>query len=122
MPRLSIQGVVILVFALTLFFVWDFSQRVVTNIRLAQVERQLELQVAEAQAKNSALRAQKTRVASPDFAEAEARAKWRWVRDNETLVIPQITPAAPPPVSAPPATPVPETPWWKNLLEFLFGP
>ena len=57
MSRVSFQVVAILIFAATLFFLWDFSQRVVTNVRLAQTERQLEQQVAQEQAKNIALRA-----------------------------------------------------------------
>ncbi len=122
MPRLSFQVVAILVFAATLFFVWDFSQRVVTNIRLAQIEKQLEQEVSQAQAKNAALRAQKTRAASPEFAEGFVRSQWHWVRDGETLVIPQVTPAAPPPASAQSVAPKPETPWWQNLFDFLFGP
>jgi len=123
MSRLPIQVFAILVFALTLFFLWDFSQRVVTNIHLAQTEQDLESKVAQAQATNAALMAEKTRVASPDYAEQVARSKWHWVRDGETLVVTQVTPAAPTPApSILSSTPAPEIPWWQQLFDFLFGP
>jgi cell division protein FtsB len=123
MSRLPIQVLAILVFALTLFFIWDFSQRVVTNIHLAQAEQDLEGRVAQADATRAALIAEKTRVASPDYAEQIARSKWHWARDGETLVVTQVTPVAPTPVpSAPSSTPKPEIPWWQQLFDFLFGP
>lgn len=122
MPRVSFQIVLILCAALVVFFVWNFSQRVVTNIQLAQAEKQSEGEVAQAQATNVVLRAQKTRVASPAYAEEFVRKEWHWVRDGETLVMPQVTPAAPAPVNVAPIAPTPETPWWQNLFDFLFGP
>lgn len=123
MSRLPIQALAILVFALTLFFIWDFSQRVVTNIHLAQAEQDLEGKVAQAQATRAALIAEKTRVASPDYAEQIARSKWHWARDGETLVVTQVTPVAPTPApSVPSSMPAPEIPWWQQLFDFLFGP
>lgn len=122
MSRFTIQLLAIVIFALTLFFVWDFGQRVLTNVRLDQTEKQLELQVKQAEATKTALIAQKTRVASSEFAEAEARSKWRWVRDGETLVIPRITPAPTPVVVAPAPPPPPAKAWWQDWFDFLFGP
>ena len=123
MSRLPFQLLAIFVFALTLFFIFDFSQRIVTNLRLTQTEEQLELQVAQAQATRDALDAKRQRVTSPEYAESEARTKWHWVRDGETLVLTQVTPVAAPPVTpVPTSTPVPEIPWWQNLIDFLFGP
>jgi cell division protein FtsB len=120
MSRVPFQVLAILVFALTLFFVLDLSQRVVTNMRLAQTEQQLEQQVASAQATRDALAAKKARVSSPDFAESEARTKWYWIRDGETLVVTRVTPAPTPAPSTP--APKPATAWWQSLIEFLFGP
>ncbi len=123
MSRLPFQVLAILVFALTIFFIWDFSQRVVTNIHLTQAEQDLEGKVAQAQATNAALIAEKTRVAGPDYAEQVARSKWHWVRDGETLVVTQVTPVAPTPApSVPAVTPPPQIPWWQQLFDFLFGP
>lgn len=123
MSRLPIQGLAIFVFALALFFIWDFSQRVVTNVHLAQAEQALASQAAQAQATNAALVAEKTRVASPAYAEQFARTKWRWVREGDTLVVTQVTPAAPTPTPrASSAASAPEIPWWQQLIDFLFGP
>jgi cell division protein FtsB len=123
MSRVPFQVIAVLAFALTLFFVWDLSQRIVTNVQLTQTEQQLERAVASAKATRDALAARKAYVASPDFAEEEARKKWNWIRDGETLVITQITPAPTPPPSAPVApTPKPEIPWWQSWIDLIFGP
>lgn len=123
MSRLPVQVLAIIAFALTLFFIFDFSQRIITNIRLAETEKQLEQQVAQAQATRDALAAQRDRVSSPAFAESEARTRWHWVRDGETLVLTQVTPAvAPPAAPTPTPRPEPEIPWWQTLIDFLFGP
>lgn len=123
MSRVPFQVFTVLAFALTLFFIWDLSQRIVTNVRLTQAEQQLERQAANAKATRDALAARKAYVASPEFAEAEARTKWRWIRDGETLVITHVTPAPTPPPSAPVApTPTPETPWWQSWIDFFLGP
>jgi len=117
MSRLPNQMFILVVFALTLFFIFDFSQR------LDQTKIQLERQVTQAQATRDALAAKRTHVSSPEYVESFVRTQWHWVRDGETLVLTQITPAAAPPASPVPApTPMPEIPWWQNLFEFLFGP
>ena len=120
MPRGSIQLVLIVVFAFTLYFVWDFSQRVVTSVRLTQSEQSAELNVAHAQATQTALVEKKTQVESDTYVESVVR-KWHWAKDGETVVITQITPAPTPVVSAPPSTPAPQAPWWQQILNFLFG-
>ncbi len=124
MSRLPIQFLVIPILALALFFVWDFSQRVVTNVRIDQTEKAYETQVANAEATRTALIAEKTRVASPEYAEEVARTKWRWAKNGETVVVAQVTPVAPTPVPVPQATtvPTPTTTWWQDLVDFLFGP
>ena len=123
MSRLPIQFLIIPILALALFFVWDFSQRIVTNIRIDQTEQVYSTRVAQAQATQVALIAEKTRVASPDYAEEVARSKWRWAREGEMVVVPQVTPVAPTPVPVPQAfAPKPTTSWWQDLVDFLFGP
>ena len=122
MSRVSFQMVVILIFAATLFFVWDFSQRVVTNVRLAQTEKHLELQVAQAEAQNAALRELKQRAQTDAYAEDIARRNWHWARLEDNVVIPQITPAPTPIGNAPVPTPPPTKAWWQDWLDFLFGP
>lgn len=123
MSRVPVQAFALFAFALILFFVWDLSQRLVINARLTQTEQQLEGKVASAKATRDALAARKAYVASPEFAEAEARRKWNWIRDGETLVVTQVTPAPTPPPSAPVApTPKPEPPWWQSWIDLLFGP
>jgi hypothetical protein len=122
MSRVSFQVVAIIIFAATLFFLWDFSQRVVTNVRLAQTERQLEQQVAQEQAKNTALRELKQRAQTDAYAEDFVRRNWHWARPEDNVVIPQITPVPTPMVSAPVPTPPPAKAWWQDWFDFLFGP
>ena len=123
MSRLLIQFLAIPILALTFFFVWDFSQRVVTNVRIDQAEKEYEIKVAQAEVIRTALIAEKTRVASPAYAEEVARSKWRWARDGEMVVIPQVTPVAPTPVPVPQIPiPKPASSWWQELVDFLFGP
>lgn len=123
MSRLPIQFLIIPILALALFFVWDFSQRVVTNVRIEQAQKAYETLVANAEATRTALIAEKTRVASPEYAEEVARTKWRWAKDGETVVVAQVTPVAPTPVPAPQTLPPkPPTTWWQDLVDFLFGP
>ena len=123
MSRLPIQFLIIPILALALFFVWDFSQRIVTNIRIDQTEQVYSTRVAQAQATQVALIAEKTRVASPDYAEEVARSKWRWAREGEMVVVPQVTSVAPTPAPVPQAfAPKPTTSWWQDLVDFLFGP
>lgn len=123
MSRLPNQVLTIVVSALMLFFIFDFSQRILVNIRLDQTKNQLERQVAQAQATRDALANKRALVSSPAYAESYARTQWHWVRDGETLVLTQVTPvAAPPALPVPAPTAVPEIPWWQKLIEFLFGP
>jgi hypothetical protein len=120
MPRGSIQLLVIVVFAFTLYFIWDFSQRVVTSIRLTQSEQAAELQVAHAQATQTALIEKKKQVQSDAYVESVVRG-WHWGKDGETVVVSLITPAPTPMVSVPPPVPAAEAPWWQQILNFLFG-
>ncbi len=122
MSRISFQVVAILIFAATLFFLWDFSQRVVTNVRLAQAEKLYEQRVAQEEAKNIALREQKQRVQTDAFADWYARHYWRWALPGDNLVVPQITPAPTPNINALAPTPPPAKAWWQEWFDFLFGP
>jgi len=122
MFRVSFQVIAILIFVAILFFLWDFSQRVVTNVRLAQTEKQLELRVAQEEAKNAALRELKQRAQTDAYAEDFARRNWHWAKPEDIVVIPQITPVPTPMVSAPAPPPLPAKPWWQDWLDFLFGP
>ena len=123
MSRMPIQVAAIITFAFALFFVWDLSQRVVTNIRLAQTEKQLEYDVARDRATQTALIEKKKYVQSSAYVETVARG-WNWAKEGETVAKPQITPATTPTVISAPPTPLPtpEKSWWQNLFEFLFGP
>ena len=118
MPRVPLQFAVIVVIAFALYFVGDFGQRVVTSIRLTEYEQQLDVKVQQAKATQTALIEEKNAVQSDTYVEQVARG-WRWAKDGETVVVTQITPA--PAVVAPPAAPTPEIPWWRQLLNFLFG-
>jgi hypothetical protein len=119
-PRVLLQLLAIVVFAFTLYFVWDFSQRVVTSIRLTQSEHALEQEVASAQATQTALFDKKKLVQSPQYVETVVRG-WHWAKDGETVVITQITPAPTPVMVLPQPAPAPEIPWWQQILNFLFG-
>lgn len=122
MSRISFQVVAILIFVAALFFLWNFSQRVVTNVRLAQEEQQLEQSAAQEEAKNTALRDLKQRAQTDAYAEDFVRRNWHWALPNDNVVIPQITPAPTPVVNAPAQTPLPTKGWWQDWLDFLFGP
>jgi len=118
-PRGLLQLLAIVVFAFTLYFVWDFSQRVVTSVRLTQSEQALEQEVAHAKATQTALFDKKKQVQSDAYVESVVR-RWRWAKDGETVVIAQITPAPTPAVNAPLPPPT-QVPWWQQVLNFLFG-
>ena len=120
MPRLSVQLLTIVVFAFTLYFIWDFSQRVVTSIHLDQTAEQAQLAVDHAQATQAALIEKRKLVASPQYVETVARS-WHWAKENEKVVIPEITPAPTPTVSLPTPTPTPVPSWWQQIGDFLFG-
>jgi hypothetical protein len=120
MPRGSLQLLIIVVSAFTLYFVWDFSQRVVTSVRLTQSEQALEQDVAHAQATQTALFDRKKQVQTDAYVESVVR-KWHWAKDGETVVITQITPAPTPVIGVPQPQPAPQVPWWQQILNFLFG-
>ncbi len=119
-PRVSVQVLAIVLFAFTLYFVWDFSQRVVTSVRLTQSEHALEQQVASAQATQTALFDKKKQVQSPQYVETVVRG-WHWAKEGESVVITEITPAPTPAPITPAPTPAPEIPWWQQIFNFLFG-
>ena len=120
MPRVPLQFAVIVVIAFALYFVLDFGQRVVTSIRLTEYEQQLDVQVRQAQATQTALIEKKKQVQSDTYVEQVARG-WRWAKDGETVVVTQITPAPTPAASAPQPAATPEIPLWRQILNFLFG-
>jgi cell division protein FtsB len=122
MSRVSFQIAAIVFFTFTLFFVWDFSQRILTNVRLAQTEQRLEQQVGKADATHAALVEIKKNVQTDAYIEEKVRRDWRWAREGDKVIVPQITPAptAAPNVAQP--APLPEKPWWEDWFDFLFGP
>src|SRR5512138_2173291 len=103
MSRISIQIVGIVVFAVLLFIGWDFSQRITLTLRLRQTEQDLDQRIAQAQATRTALQEQKKRALTDAFVEDWVRRKMHYIRDGETLVIPQVTPAPTAPLAALPA-------------------
>lgn len=128
MSRISIQIVGIILFAFLLFISWDFGQRIMLSMRVRQNEQELDQQIAQAEATRAALQEQKKRAMTDAFVEDWVRRKQHYVRDGEILVIPQITPApSPSPVAIPAPSDgntgdAPQSNWWQDLLEFLFGP
>ena len=128
MSRISIQIVGIVIIAVLLFIGWDFSQRITLTLRLRQTEQDLDQRIAQAQATRTALQEQKKRALTDAFVEDWVRRKMHYIRDGETLVIPQVTPAPTAPPAALPAqgdgnpSDAPPSTWWQELLEFLFGP
>ncbi len=121
MSRISIQIATVIVIAITLFVLWDFSQRITTNARIAQTEKQAEIQVAQAQATHTALVERKKIVQSDVFVEDQMR-RQHWAREGEMVMVPLITPAAPMPAVVAKPTPVPDKPWWQDWYDLLFGP
>lgn len=118
--RFPFQLVIVVALMLGVFFAWDLSQRLVGGARLTETHRQSENQLAQAQATQVALLAQKTRVASNDYAEQVARDKLGWSRDGETVVQALVTPApTPTPTPPPKPAPTPEPSFWEAILRFL---
>jgi cell division protein FtsB len=121
MSRLPIQFITIFIIVLTLFFLWDFSQRVVTSVRLAQLEKTYEQLVAQEEERNRILRELKTYIQSDEYVIDYARRKLRWALPNDTVVIPQITPVPTPTPGAPTPTPIPTKTFQQELFDFLLG-
>jgi hypothetical protein len=122
MSRFPVNAVLFFLLLLALFFVWDFSQRIITNARLAQLEQTYTQLVQEEEARNHMLRERKEYVQSDDFVIEYVRGKWRWALPSDTIVIPQITPApTPTPIPATP-TPIPTKTFQQQLFDLLFGP
>ncbi len=128
MSRLVTQVAAVVVFAFLLFVGWDFSQRLTLMVRRDQMEQSLDQRIAQAQATHSALEAQKQFVNTDQFVEDKVRRDEHYVRDGESVVMTQVTPAAPasgtaPGAPAPDSAPsAPQSNWWQDLLDFLFGP
>ena len=120
MRRVSLQILAVLVFALALYFVWDFGQRLVASVRLDQAAAQAQVDVDHAVATQTTLAQEKQLVESPEYVETVVRG-WHWAKPGEVVVIPQITPASTPPSPDPAPTPTP-APVWQEILDFLFGP
>jgi cell division protein FtsB len=123
MPRSWIQILAIVVFAVAIFVIWDFSQRVLTSVRLSQAEQALEIQVAREQATKNNLVDKRKQVQSDAYVEAYVRSKWHWVKDGDKIAIPQITLAPAPLIPFMPApAPTPEPSTLQRVWDFLFGP
>lgn len=122
MSRVSFQVIAILVFAVTVVFLWDYSQRVLANVRLAQIEREYESKVKQEEQRNQELRARKQWVQTDTFADWYARHHWHWASPNDTVAIPQFPPTPTPPRLTPTPTPLPTKTWQQEWLDFLFGP
>lgn len=122
MSRLPSQTIILFSAIITLFFLWDFSQRVITSMQLLQLEKAYEQWVADEEKRNALLRTRQAYVQSDDFVIDYTRRNWRWAFPNDTVVIPQITPA-PTPIPTPPApTPIPTKTFQQQLFDLLFGP
>ncbi len=122
MSRVSFQVAAILLFIVTIFFLWDFSQRVITNVRLAQIEKTYEQAVAQEEQRNRDLRERKQFVQTDGYADWYARHYWHWASPNDIVVIPQIPPTPTPNRNTPTPAPVPTKTWQQELFDFLFGP
>jgi hypothetical protein len=123
MSRVTFQILAIVTFAILLFIGWDFSQRITLMARRQQAEQDLDQRTAQAQATQTALKEVKQRVQSDDYIEWYVRTHWHYLRDNESLVVPQITPApASASNSAAPVFAVPQTNWFQEFWQFLVGP
>src|SRR5574341_719687 len=130
MPRSWIQVFAIIVFAITLFALWDFSQRAMTAWRLSQAEQQLEQKIQRAQATQATLVEKKKIVQSDACVEKTARVNWHWVRADDKLVLPLTIPTTASALIAPcqpaeiyaDAQPESSTETdWLQILRDLFG-
>jgi hypothetical protein len=119
-PRVSLQVLAIVLVAFTFYFVWDFSQRVVTSIRLDQSAQQAQVAVDHALATQTALVERNTLVKSPQYVETVVRG-WHWAKDGEVVVIPQTTPVPTPPVGVAAPTHTPDPSLIQQIFNFLFG-
>ena len=120
MARLLLQVAGVIGLALFLFLAWDFGQRVMLTIRLKQLETSVDAQVAAAQATHDALTDLKKRATTDAFIEDKVRREKHYVRDGETIILTQVTPAAPADAAVS-STSAPSS-WWQDLWNLLFGP
>lgn len=120
MPRVPFQLLAIVLFAFALYFVWDFSQRVVTSVRLEQAAKEAQVQVDQALATQTALVQRNALVKSPQYVETVVRG-WHWAKAGEVVVIPQTTPQPTPAVIPASTTPTPGPSLFQQIYDFLFG-
>lgn len=122
MSRVSFQVIAILIFVATVFFLWDYSQRVINNVRLAQIEKAYEQAVSQEELRNLELRRRKQEVQTDAYADWYVRHYWRWALPGDTVVVPQIPPTPTPHRQTPTPTPIPTKTWQQEWFDFLFGP
>lgn len=122
MSRVSFQVLAMLVFIATVIFLWDYSQRVITTMRLEQIEKEYETQVAQEEEKNTQLRAKKQFVQTDTYADWYVRHNWNWAEPNDIIALPQLPPTPTPHRHTPTPTPPPTKTWQQEWLDFLFGP
>lgn len=122
MAHLPIRTIALFLVIVAAFFLWDFSQRILINLQLWQLEKTYEQQVREEEARNAQLRQLRDDVITDDFVIDYTRRNWRWALANDTVVIPQITPAPTPVPVSPTPTPLPTKTLQQELFDLLFGP
>ncbi|MCX7838903.1 MAG: hypothetical protein N2559_05545 [Anaerolineae bacterium] len=122
MSRLPIQTIALFLIIVAAFFLWDFSQRILINLQLWQLEKTYEQQVREEEMRNTELRQLRDYVATDEFVNDYARRNWRWALPNDTVVIPQITPVPTPTPRPTTPTPIPTKTLQQQLFDFFFGP
>jgi cell division protein FtsB len=121
MSRLPVHITAFIVI-IALFLLWDLGQRVMTSLRLMQLEQTYEQQLAEAEARNRELQKLKEYVQSDEYVIDYARRHWRWAFPGDTVVIPQITPVPTPTPSPATPTPIPTRTFQQKVFDFLLGP
>jgi hypothetical protein len=118
-----VQFLAIIAVAVVIFIAWDFGQRVLQTMRLAELDAQAGQELHAQEKIHADLQKLKDYVGTDAYVEQYAREKWHWQGSNETLFVPIATPV-PTPTPVPtvvPPTPAPKS-FWQDLLDKIYGP
>lgn len=116
------QLVVIFVIAVIVAFGWDFKTRLGETITLIQEAQTADAKLQEAERINAQLKQLKKDVTTDEWVIKKARVDLHYARENETLVIPAVTPPPPSAQAKITAPTPPPRPFWHDWLEAVFGP
>lgn len=115
------QFLTVVIVAIALILSWDFGHRILEIRQLAQAVQAADLELAQVTQANVQLKELLQDVTSTPWLIREARVRFHWTRQGETVVIPIQPPAKPAAAPTPRPLPLPERPVLQDLFDTLFG-